>query len=125
VFNRLPNVEDRLTPNELWSSVQNSGNKLACTLVFGCPVYVLDAAVQDGRKIFKCKPRAQLGLFLGFSERHSSQVPLVLNVKTGKKSPQYHLIFDNKFKTVHLLPENKALEKQWTIILRLGHECFL
>ncbi len=27
-------------------------------------------------------------MFLGFSERHSSQVPLVLNVTTGKISPQ-------------------------------------
>jgi hypothetical protein len=88
VFNRLPNVENGLTPNELWSSVQNSGNELAHTHVFGCPVYVLDAAIQDGRKIPTWNPRAQLGLFLGFSERHSSQVPLVLNVKTGKISRQ-------------------------------------
>jgi hypothetical protein len=67
VFNRFPHVENGLTPNELWSSLQKSGNKLACTLVFGCPVYALDAAVQDGRKIPKWNPRAQLGLFLGFS----------------------------------------------------------
>jgi hypothetical protein len=53
VFNRLPNVENGLTPNELWSSVQNSENKLACTHVFGCPVYVLNAAIQDGQKIPK------------------------------------------------------------------------
>ena len=26
---------------------------------------------------------------------------------------------------MHLLPDNKALGKQWTMILRLGHECFL
>jgi hypothetical protein len=38
---------------------------------------------------------------------------------------QYHMIFDGKFKTVHLLPDNKAHEKQWTTILRLGHKCFL
>ncbi len=125
VFNRLSNVENELTPNELWSSVQNSGNKLARTHVFGCPVYVLDAAIQDVRKIPKWNPRERLGLFLGFSERHSSQVPLVLNVKTGKISPQHHIIFDSKFKTVHLLPDNYALEKQWTITLRLGHKSFL
>ncbi len=125
MFNRLPNVENGLTPNELWSSVQNSGNKLARTHVFGCPVYVLDAAIQDGRKIPKWNPCVRLGLFFGFSERHSSQAPLVLNVKTGKVSLQYHVIFDNKFETVHSLPDNKALEKQWTTTLRLGHECFL
>ncbi len=88
-------------------------------------MYVLDAAIQDGRKIPKWNPRARLGLFLGFSERHSSQVPFDLNVETGKITPQYHVIFDNRFETVHSLPDNKALEKQWTTILRLGHECFL
>jgi hypothetical protein len=61
--------------------------------VFGCPVYVLDAALQDGHKIPKWSPRACLSLFLGFSDLHSSQVPLVLNVQTGKISPQYHVIF--------------------------------
>ncbi len=35
------------------------------------------------------------------------------------------MIFDNKFKTVHSLPDNKELEKQWTMIVRLGHKCFL
>ncbi len=90
---------------------KNSGNKLACTHVFGCPVYVLDAAIQDGRKILEWNPRAQLGLFLGFLERRSSIVPPVLNVETGKISPPYHVICGNKFETVHLLPDNKALEK--------------
>jgi hypothetical protein len=125
VFNRLPNVENGLTPDELWSSVQLSGNKLARTHIFSCPIYVLDAAIQDGRKIPTWNPRARLGLFLGFSERHYSQVPLVLNIETGKISLQYHVIFDDKFKIVHLLPDNKALEKQWTRILRREHECFL
>jgi hypothetical protein len=58
VFNRLPNVESGLTPNEIWSSVQNTGNKLARTHVFGCPVYVLDVTIQDSRKIPKWNPRA-------------------------------------------------------------------
>jgi hypothetical protein len=69
--------------------------------------------------------RALLGLFLGFSERHLSQVPLVLNVETGKVSPQYHVIFDNKFKTVHLLPDFATLDKQWRTVLWLGYECCL
>ncbi len=69
--------------------------------------------------------KAQLGLLLRFSERHSSQVPLVLNVETGKISPQYHVIFDNKFETVHLLPDIATLDKQWRTVLRLGYECFL
>jgi hypothetical protein len=57
MFNRLPSVEMGITPNEIWSLLQNSGqNELACTHVFGCPVYVLDAAIQDGQKIPKWNP---------------------------------------------------------------------
>ena len=121
VFNRLPNVDTGLTPNEIWSSVRNTGNELARAHVFGCPVYVLDPALQDGKKIPKWNPRARLGLFLGFS----SQVPLVLNVTTGKISPQYHVIFDDKFDTVHSLSKDESIEQQWRNVLKLGYECFL
>jgi hypothetical protein len=39
-------------------------------------------------------------MFVGFSTEHSSLVPLVLNLSTGHISPQYHVIFDDKFLTV-------------------------
>jgi hypothetical protein len=55
---------------------------------------------------------------------HSSQVPLVLNVETKKISPQFHVIFDNNFQTVHSLPSNKPIHEQWKDILKLGRECF-
>jgi hypothetical protein len=58
VFNRLPNVDTGLTPNEIWSSVRNTGNEFARTHVFGCPVYVLDPTLQDGKKIPKLNSRA-------------------------------------------------------------------
>jgi hypothetical protein len=93
--------------------------------VFGCPVYVLDAALQDGKKIPKWNPHACLGLFLGFLDVHSSQVLLVLNVEMGKISPQFHVIFDNKFATVHSLPRDQPLAAQWENIFCLGRKCFL
>jgi len=126
VFNRMPNMTSGITPNELWSSARgNAGIELSRTHVFGCPVYVLDPALQDGKKIPKWNPRARLGLFLGFSALHSSQVPMVLNVETGHISPQFHVIFDDKFETVHSLPSNEPLDKQWAEILQLDRECFL
>ncbi len=77
-----------------------------------------------GRKYQKWSPRARLGLFLGFSEVHSSQVPLMLNVDTGKISPQFHVIFDDTFQTVHSLPSNKPIHTQWEEILKFVRECF-
>jgi hypothetical protein len=114
VFNRLPNMESGIAPNEIWSGVLRSpSSELSRAYVFECPVYVLDASLQDGRKIPKWNPRARLGLFLGFSDLHSSLVPLVLNIATGHTSPQFHVIFDNKFETIHSLPIDQPLKNQW------------
>jgi hypothetical protein len=120
VFNRLPNIETGIAPNKVWSSVHSPSSELLRTHVFGCPVYVLDASLQDGKKIPKWNPWARLGLFLGFSDLHSSQVPLVMNVDTGKISPQFHVIFDDTFQTVNSLPLNQPLDKQWAQIFQLG-----
>jgi hypothetical protein len=104
VFNRLPNMEPGIAPNKIWSGVRSPHTKLSCSHVFGCPVYVLGASLQDGKKIRKWSPCARLGLFLGFSDLHSSQVPLVLNIATGHISPQFRIILEDKFETVNLLP---------------------
>jgi hypothetical protein len=88
-------------------------------------VYVLDASLQDGKKIPKWNPRAHLGLFLGFSDLHSSLMLLVLNVDTEHISPQFHVIFDDKFETVTSLAIGEPLDKQWADIFWLERECFL
>jgi hypothetical protein len=77
------------------------------------------------KKMPKWNPQACLGLFLGFLDLHSSLVPLVLNVETGHISPQFHVIFDDKFETVNSLPIDQPLDKQWAAIFWLGRECFL
>jgi hypothetical protein len=124
VFNILPNMDSGISLNELWSTVRSSDDIFKQANVFGCPVYVLYAALQDGKKIPKWSPHAHLGLFLGFSEVHSSQVPLILNVETKKISPQFHVIFDDNFHTVNLLQRNTNINEQWKDILRLERECF-
>ena len=118
-------MESGIASSEIWSGVHSPSSKLSRTHVFGCPVYVLDASLQDGKKILKWNPRAHLGLFLGFSDLHSSLVPLVLNIATGHTSPQFHVIFDNKFETIHSLPIDQPLKNQWAQIIALGRECFM
>jgi hypothetical protein len=51
-------------------------------------------------------------------------VPLVLNIDSEYISPQCHVIFDDKFETVHSLPSNQPLDQQWAKIFSLGCECF-
>jgi hypothetical protein len=125
VFNCLPNSTSGISPNKLWSQVRHVDKKLHRVHVFRCPVYVLDASLQHGKKIPKWNPWARLGYFLGFSDLHSSLVPLVLNVDTGHISLQFHVIFDNKFETVTSLAFGEPLDKQWANIFWLGRECFL
>ena len=70
--------------------------------VFGCPVYVLDPKMQDGKKLPKWQRRSRCAVYLGTSQNHGSTVALVLNLETGKFSPQYHLIiFNDDFSTIH------------------------
>ena len=82
---------------------------------FGCPVYILDARLQDagGPGAPKWEPRARLGIYVGHSPLHAGSVALVLNPKTGLVSPQFHVVFDDNFSTVpHLragtVPKNWA-----------------
>ena len=77
---------------------RKKGVKQLC--VFGCPCYVLDPRLQDGKKSLKWEPCAQAGKFLGFSKEHSSTVCLVQNLRTGCIMPQFHVVFDELFHTV-------------------------
>lgn len=100
IHNHLPNKYTGLAPEEIFS-----GSRLNCTYlrrarVWGCPAYVLQPKLQDGRKIPKWEPRARLGQFVGVSPMHSSVVKLIRNVETDYISPQFHIVFDEKFTTV-------------------------
>jgi hypothetical protein len=77
---------------------------------FGCPVYVLTERMQQGGKGSKWEERARIGLHLGTSPIHSRNISLVLNLRTGLVSPQFHVKFDDLFETVS--PSSK-LEILW------------
>jgi hypothetical protein len=88
------------SPNEIFGGTRADPIVLSRLRVCGCPVYVLDRALQDGKKIPQWFPRARRGMFLGFSAKHSSTVGMILNLVTGHMSPQYHVVYDEKFSTV-------------------------
>jgi hypothetical protein len=67
---------------------------------FGCPVYALDNALQSGKKINKWAERTRVGVYLGFSPQHARSVALVLSLRTGLTSPQFHVRYDHKFETM-------------------------
>jgi len=101
LHNRLPNSVTGLSPMELLTGIRSDHRDLLRTHVWGCPVYVLDPKLQDGQKIPKWNRRARQGQFLGFSDEHSSLVANVRHLISGYVSPQFHVVFDDRFHTVH------------------------
>ena len=102
IWNRIPDMKTRLAPSDLFASLLHFGNNdLQRLHVFRCPCYVLDAKLQDGKKVPKWSRRSRRAIYLGVSKVHSSTVHMVLNIDTGKVSPQFHLIFDDTFSTVY------------------------
>ena len=87
VSNCLSQIETGVCPDELWSQSCHSHKYFRRAHVFGCPVYVLEPKLQNGKKIPKWDPHARLGMFVEFSTLHSSLVPLVLNLRAGKILP--------------------------------------
>ena len=87
------------SPLELFSGVKVAP-KLRHFHSFGCTTYMLDNALQSGQGAHKWRQRSRLGVYLGPSPNHARSVALVLNPRTGHVSPQFHVKFDDFFKTV-------------------------
>ena len=74
--------------------------------VFGSPDFVLHARLQSGvAGAPTWEPRSRLGIYVGHSPSHAGSVALILNPTTGHVSPQYHIVFEDKFSTVPLMNE--------------------
>jgi hypothetical protein len=102
IHNSTPTLID-LSPDEIFGGQKSTKNNFRDLHPFGCPVFVLEASLQDGHRIPKWKPRSRMGIYLGNSPDHASTVPLVLNPNTGLVSPQYHLVFDDAFSTTNCI----------------------
>ena len=105
-YNHLPN-DKGIDPSDLFTSSIIPRHTLKYMHVFGYPVYILDPVLQAGKKLPRWQPRSRRGAFVGFSPRHSSDVPLILNLQTGIISPQDHVVFDDTFTTVEYISEDK------------------
>jgi hypothetical protein len=102
IWNHLPDTDTKLSPIELFTRTKfHNHHHLQNLHVFGCPVYVLSPTLQDAKSVPKWQRRSRRGVYLGYSRQHSNNVHLVLNLETGRISPQYHLVFDDTFSTVY------------------------
>jgi hypothetical protein len=69
--------------------------------------------MQSGKKLPKWEVRSRMGIYLGMSMQHARSVALVLQLKTGHVSPQFHVTFDPKFETVRQSLGNLSPPSEW------------
>jgi hypothetical protein len=100
IHNHMPNRTSGLSPIDLFTRTRFPTHKCNDLQVWGCPTFVLDPRMQDGKKLPRWSPRSRRAQFVGLSKDHASTAPLVLNLDTGHISPQFHCVFDCWFTTV-------------------------
>ena len=101
VFNNAPTlkgVHKDKTPHEFFTGMGISA-KLYHNHTFGCLVYVLATPLQQGKSLATWMARARVRVNLGISPTHARSVALVLSLKTGLASPQFHVKHDDLFET--------------------------
>jgi hypothetical protein len=62
--------------------------------------------ISDGKKLPRWTPRSTRTVNLGFSDKHASSIPLVLNPQTGYITAQFHIVVDDWFATVSASADN-------------------
>ena len=101
LYNHVPHHTTGLSPSDIFTRTRWPQRRFHDLHVWGCPVYVLEKELQDGKKIPKWRPRSRRSVYMGISNQHASSVPLVLNTSTGAITPQFHIVFDDWFATVY------------------------
>ena len=101
IWNEVPK-EGSFSPSQI---LRKSFSRYALQIikslrVWGCPVYILDYRMARGKNLPKWEPKSRRGVYLGSSPAHVSNVLLLLTLKTGHVTPQYHVVFDDCFSTV-------------------------
>ncbi len=71
LYNRLLQKELGFwSPLEVFTKTKPDHDEILRAHVWGCPVFVLDLKLQDGKKLPKSNRRARMGQFIGFSDEH-------------------------------------------------------
>ena len=121
LWNRMPKNSSGIAPIEIFCGTTLDKTILRSAHVFGCPAYVLDPKIQDGNKLPRWEPKSRRGQFLGFSQRHSSTIGLIRNLKTGSISPQFHVVCDDRFTTIPSRLENEQIKQdEWVDLLQFS-----
>ena len=118
LWNQTPKQNNGLSPVEVFTKTQSNYESLTNAHPWGCPVYVLQPKLKDGQKIPKWEPRSKRGQYMGASPMHASTVGLVRNLQTGSITPQFHMVYDDFFETVHSGEEEQPKEWEELVLMQ-------
>lgn len=93
LWNGLQNRSSLLSSIELISQTRWTTMNSTEGHVLGCPNYALDPKLADGKKIPKWQRCSRRCIFLGFSDQHSSNAGLILNMVKVSCRPQFHVVY--------------------------------
>ena len=96
----IPRMDCGFSLTEFLSVTISDHKSLSKIPVWRCPTYVPHPALQSKRKIPKWQPRSRCAQFMKWSSMYASNVALVNHLSTNYISPQFHVIFDNRFETI-------------------------
>ena len=112
-YKHMPNHLSGQSPLDINTCTLVPRHGLKDLHVWGCPCYVLDPKLHKGQKLPHWQPCSRHEVFVGMSPSHASNAPLVLNLKTGFISPQFHVVFDDSFNTFILISEGDTPPAHW------------
>ena len=125
LYNHTPTVKSGRAPVEKLCNIELNCKHINRARVWGCPAYVLDARLADGKRIPKWERKARLGQFLGGSTKHSSMIGLIRNLNTEYISPQWHVVYDELFTTVPSAGlTDRDLEAIWVDLFQTSRDYY-
>ena len=113
LFNCMPSIENGICPADLFTKTHWEQCKFHDFHVWGCPVFVLNKHIADGKKLPRWKPRSKCAIYMGASLVHASLVPLVLNPDSGAITSAFHVVFNDWFATVPLPDDHAFPDDKW------------
>ena len=124
IWNHLPKEDTGVSPMEMFTgTVDPHHNVIRHARVFGCPAYVLHPTLRDGRKVPRWTKRSRRGVYLGAAPLHASSIGRILSLETGHISPQFHVVYDEKFTSVSTLNTDIFFEQHpWERLYETGVE---
>jgi len=121
LHNIMPTEETRVSPVEVWTRTKSNHSDLSHAHTWGSLAYVLSPRLREGGHVSKWELRSKRGKFAGYSPLQASNVGMIRNLNRGYVSPQFHVMYNNFFETMHSDKGSLPSAKVWEQLYIFNH----